>query len=191
MPKVVDQEEYREDLIWASFSTFTDTGYARCTVKQLATAAGITSGTLYHYFKDKRKLFECVVRTVAETDLERVTSWGTNAAERLKLLGDYLDRNQEYLVRQNRIWCEVTQMEDHDKDSLRGLYAQYRAVLASVFNGHDLDPDKLEDLTTLLASLTDGLIFHRQFDPSQASFSSVIATFSDFFQTQTDARPTP
>lgn len=191
MPKIVDHEEYREELIWACFSIFADVGYARCTVKQLAARAGVTSGTLYHYFKDKRTLFEAVVHTVAEADLvalRRVVDRGTNVTERLRELGDYLDRNEEYLVRQNRIWCEVMQMADYDKDGLRDLYARYRAVMASVFQDRDLSTDLTERLTTLLVSLTDGLIFHRQFDPGQSSFRSVFATFADFFQSQADSR---
>lgn len=182
-PKIVDHTEYREELIWACFGTFADHGFSRCTMKQLAAGAGVTAGTLYHYFPDKMQLFESVVQTVAETDLEsleRVVSRGEGVRARLRELGDYLDRNEVYLARQNRIWCEVLQMDDGYKDSLRPLYQRYRGVLSSVFADTTLSPDTREHLTTLLASLTDGLIFHRQYDPGQSTFLQVFETFADF-----------
>ncbi len=184
-PKIVDHEEYREELIWSCFATFADHGFSRCTMKQLAAGAGVTAGTLYHYFPDKMKLFESVVITVAETDLEsleRVVGRVRGVNARLRELGDYLDRNEVYLARQNRIWCEVLQMEQAYKESLRPLYERYRAVLRTVFEDPAINSTKREHLTTLLASLTDGLIFHRQYDPSQSTFLQVFQTFAEFVE---------
>lgn len=183
MPKVVDHAEYREELIWSCFATFADHGFSRSTMKLLAAGAGVTAGTLYHYFEDKMKLFESVVITVAEADLEaleRVVARAKGTSAKLKEMGDYLDRNEVYLARQNRIWCEVLQMDDNYKLSLRDLYERYRSVLRSVFDDSEISSTAREHLTTLLASLTDGLIFHRQYDPGQSSFLQVFETFAEF-----------
>jgi AcrR family transcriptional regulator len=192
VPKIVNHEEYREELIWSCFATFADHGYSRCTMKQLAAGAGVTAGTLYHYFTDKMKLFESVVVTVAETDLEsleRVVGRAQGARAKLRELGDYLDRNEVYLARQNRIWCEVLQMDDNYKAGLRDLYERYRSVLRSVFEEPAFDPRAREHLTTLLASLTDGLIFHRQYDPSQSTFLQVFETFAEFVDPKKEHSP--
>lgn len=186
-PKIVDHQEYREELIWACFAAFAEHGYARCTMKQLAAAAAVTAGTLYHYFPDKLTLFESVVTTVAEADLEsleRVVSRGSSVAAKLHDLGAYLDRNEEYLARQNRIWCEVLQMERSFQENLRPLYERYRSVLRSVFDGTRFDEASREHLTTLLASLTDGLIYHRQYEPGQSTFLQIFETFAGFVDPQ-------
>lgn len=185
-PKIVDHDEYREELIWSCFATFADHGFSRCTMKQLAAGAGITAGTLYHYFPDKMKLFESVVQTVAESDLEsleRVVLRGEGVGSKLRELGAYLDRNEVYLARQNRLWCEVLQMEESYKMSLRPLYERYRAVLRSVFEDPVYEESR-EHLTTLLASLTDGLIYHRQYDSGQSTFEEVFETFAQFVAPQ-------
>lgn len=192
-PKIVDHEEYREELIWSCFATFADHGFTRCTMKQLAAGAGVTAGTLYHYFPDKMKLFESVVATVAESDLEsleRVVRRVEGVGAKLRELGTYLDRNEVYLARQNRLWCEVLQMDEDYKLSLRPLYERYRAVLRSVFDDPAYEASR-EHLTTLLASLTDGLIFHRQYDSGQSTFEEVFETFSQFVAPRAGAAKTP
>jgi TetR/AcrR family transcriptional regulator, transcriptional repressor of aconitase len=49
-------------IIDAAFSVFGETGYDATLVKDIADRAGISSGTIYTYFKDKRDLFRATVR---------------------------------------------------------------------------------------------------------------------------------
>lgn len=186
MPKIVDHEQYREELIWACYGIFADHGFARCTMKELAKAAGVTPGTLYHYFQDKLQLFQCVVRTIAETDLEewrRVITRASGVANRLRELGDYIDRNEVYFARQYRIWREVAAHLDKGdvfSQELRSLYARYLRVLEEVFDDPSVPPETRSRLVILLASVVDGLTFHRQVEPSHPTFSEVFETFGAF-----------
>lgn len=191
MPKIVDHEQYREELIWACYGVFADYGFARCTMKELAKAAGVTPGTLYHYFQDKLQLFQCVVRTIAETDLEewsRVISRANGVTSRLKGLGDYIDRNDVYFARQYRIWREVAAHLDKGdafSQELRALYQRYLQVLDGVFADSSLSPEARARLVILLASLVDGLTFHRQVDPSHPTFSEAFETFGNLLGAST------
>ncbi len=183
MPKIVDHEQYREELIWACYGVFADQGFARCTMKELAKAAGVTPGTLYHYFQDKLQLFQCVVRTIAETDLEewgRVIARANGVASRLKELGDYIDRNEIYFARQYRIWREVAahlDKGDSFSQELRTLYARYLQVLGEIFDDQSISTEARSRLIILLASVVDGLTFHRQVKPDHPTFSEVFTTF--------------
>lgn len=184
MPKVVDHEQYREELIWACYGVFADHGFARCTMKELAVAAGVTPGTLYHYFPDKLTLFQCVVRTIAETDLrewERIITRVDGLSARLGELGDYIDRNEVYFARQYRIWREVATYLDQAGDfsqELRELYARYLAVLGLVFEDAATANFRRERLVIFLASVVDGLTFHRQLDPTHPTFRELFETFA-------------
>jgi AcrR family transcriptional regulator len=53
-PKVV--EDRREQILEAALSVFADKGFDRATNKDIAVAAGITPGLIYHYFKSKQDL---------------------------------------------------------------------------------------------------------------------------------------
>ena len=52
--------ETRERLIDAALAVFGEKGVARATVKDIAAAAGISPGLLYHYFQDKEELLRAV-----------------------------------------------------------------------------------------------------------------------------------
>lgn len=58
MPKLVDHDQYRAELLAKCFDLFTSRGYAAITMRQIAIGLGVSTGTLYHYFKNKETIFE-------------------------------------------------------------------------------------------------------------------------------------
>ena len=53
MPKVVDHDQQRSDLLAAAFDLFADRGYSATSMRALASGLGVSTGTLYHYFSGK------------------------------------------------------------------------------------------------------------------------------------------
>ncbi len=60
-PKVV--EDRREQIIDAAMQVFAQKGYVRSTNKDIAHAANITPGLIYHYFESKEALLMAVVES--------------------------------------------------------------------------------------------------------------------------------
>ncbi len=58
-PKVV--EDRREQIIDAAMRVFAQKGFVRATNKDVARAAGITPGLIYHYFESKEALLMAVI----------------------------------------------------------------------------------------------------------------------------------
>ncbi len=52
--------ERREQILEAAMRVFARKGYGGATNKDIALEAGITPGLIYHYFEDKRALFEAI-----------------------------------------------------------------------------------------------------------------------------------
>lgn len=54
-------EERRPQIVDAAFRMFSERGFERCTVGEIAELAGVSPGTVAHYFGSKADLFEAVV----------------------------------------------------------------------------------------------------------------------------------
>ncbi len=58
--------EKRQLLISAARTLFAEQGYLATSTQQIAQAAGVSEGILFHHFGSKRGLFECVAQQFAE-----------------------------------------------------------------------------------------------------------------------------
>jgi AcrR family transcriptional regulator len=67
-------EATRDALIVAARGLFAERGYADVGTEEIARAAGVTRGALYHHFDGKRDLFEAVYERVERELAERIAS---------------------------------------------------------------------------------------------------------------------
>lgn len=67
----------RQQILDASLRLFSERGFARTSVREIAQAAGITDAAIYYHFASKRELFEALVEergfTTALQELEHAT----------------------------------------------------------------------------------------------------------------------
>ena len=116
MPKVVDHEKQRADLLDGAFELFADRGYAALSMRDLARGLGITTGTLYHYFKSKDVIFEAMVLRVVARDLSAATaelSEDLDPRARLRLIFGWVSANHADL---RRVLLVVFDFQRHKGD---------------------------------------------------------------------------
>jgi AcrR family transcriptional regulator len=68
-PKVV--EDRKEQIVDAAIGVFSEKGFARATNRDIAEAAGITAGLIYHYFKSKEELLRAAIERRSAAGLFR------------------------------------------------------------------------------------------------------------------------
>lgn len=73
-PVGADGEQTRARIITAAMRCVAEAGYARATIREIARAADMTSGSLYHYFPNKSELFEATVGEMERIALPRLRS---------------------------------------------------------------------------------------------------------------------
>ena len=56
MPKIVDHDEYRKELLERCFGIFSRKGFSNVTMREIVSEIGVSTGTLYHYFDTKEKI---------------------------------------------------------------------------------------------------------------------------------------
>lgn len=70
MPKIVNHDEYRQELLEKSFQLFTHKGYTNVSMKEIAEEIGVSTGTLYHYFPSKEKILAEMISSIGLQNTE-------------------------------------------------------------------------------------------------------------------------
>ena len=115
MPKIVNHEQYRKELLGKCFNLFAEKGYAAITMRQISASLKVSTGTLYHYFPNKQALFEQLVEEISQLDIiTALTEFGgkNNLLELMAALGRYLVRNEDYLIKWTYLWVDFCQHQD-------------------------------------------------------------------------------
>ncbi|GCL35266.1 transcriptional regulator [Sphaerospermopsis reniformis] len=115
MPKIVDHEQYRKELLGKCFNLFAEKGYGTITMRQIAQSLGVSTGTLYHYFPSKQALFEQLVEEISQQDvIAALAELGgkNNISEMMTALGNYLVNNEDYLIKWTYVWVDFCQNQD-------------------------------------------------------------------------------
>lgn len=79
--RVMYSEETRAALVDAATALFTDRGFTRTSLADIATDAQVTRGAVYHHFTDKSALFEAVLERLEAEALERVSTAAAHGSD--------------------------------------------------------------------------------------------------------------
>jgi AcrR family transcriptional regulator len=162
MPKIVDHDRYRQELLTQSFDLFAKKGYASITMRQLAAGLGVSTGTLYHYFPSKRVLFEQLIDHMSQQDMLRATAElkdSQTLTERIRIIGEFLAKNEDYFLKQTYLMMDFYQHEDfeiiRDSAAFQKAYERYQQAISDYIGISD------PELIRFVLAQIDGLILHR------------------------------
>jgi AcrR family transcriptional regulator len=106
VPKIVDHEAYRAELVAQSFELFARHGYATLTMRALATGLGVSTGTLYHYFSTKEELFHRVVSSLTQQEfavaIQQIPA-DSSIEDRIVAAYRYVDENSRSIFLRMRV----------------------------------------------------------------------------------------
>lgn len=171
MPKIVDHDQYRRELLNQCFDLFAERGYASLTMRQIAQDLGVSTGTLYHYFPSKEGLFEQLVRETTLRDIQSaiaVTSQEMCVLGRVEAALEYVAQNEDFLRKQTLIWIEFYQHQHRENgvptEVFQGVWQESEQQVAALLG---LDDPKL---MSFLSCVVDGILLHRIYEPQTCSF---------------------
>jgi len=173
MPKIVDAQKYRQELLSKSFDLFAQMGYANVTTRQIATELGVSTGTLYHYFPNKQVLFEQLAEQVCLQDIEAIASLDKSRtiSERITALGQLLIENQDYVVKQAAIWIDFRQQlavqQAENNITFQQIDSRYQQAITELLDLKD------PQLAKFVWTLVDGISLS-QIDDEENSFATQI-----------------
>ncbi|OBH60251.1 TetR family transcriptional regulator, partial [Mycobacterium sp. E2479] len=94
-PVGADGEQTRARIVTAAMRCVAEAGYTRATIREIARAADMTSGSLYHYFANKSELLEATVSEmdrIARPRLRAAAAQTDNVVDRLAAVFDESSR---------------------------------------------------------------------------------------------------
>ena len=175
MPKIVDSDQYRKELLRKAFDLLAEKGYAKVTTRQLSSELGISTGALYHYFPSKKALFEQLVDEMGQQDvlaLQEQVAGAQTLAGRIVRLGQFLIDNEAYFVKQTAIWtdfCLTTDAEEVSSNAvLKRVDERYQGAIAQALDLQD------PSLAQFIFTLVNGVLLEQVSVESSVVFAEQI-----------------
>jgi AcrR family transcriptional regulator len=153
-------EETRRRILNAAIRCVAEGGYSQATIREIARAADVTSGSLYNYFSTKRELLKATAQSIEELTLPRLRAAAqreTDVVDRLDALLDESDRLMRefpYLAAFERA-MRAESGGDADKAGVQVI----RVLIAEIIDdartagtlAPDVEPDAVVDVLFALA----------------------------------------
>ncbi|RVX44044.1 TetR family transcriptional regulator [Nonomuraea polychroma] len=170
MPKIVDHDERRREVLSAARRVIVRDGIDAATTRAIAKEAGYSNGVLAHYFADKDEILLSALRQSHQRIRARLTrkvEGVTGLAALRELLLDNLpldaERTQETRLEVS-FWSRSLASErlaEVQRTEAEELRAAVRDLLGEARSAGELRADdNLDDLTEHLLALVDGLSLH-------------------------------
>ncbi len=181
MPRIVDREAQREELLRGSFELFARKGYGAVTMRGLARELGVSTGTLYHYFSGKDELYRAMFARLSRQDVDEASALVDPEAplpEQLRTLRVFVNRRRQHLQRVLVVGLDVYRHDPGSHPFLAETVRTYREVLEE-----RLGPGGAA-LGKVLISAMMGMLVHAVLDPDSVDidehFDLLVALLSNF-----------
>lgn len=107
MPKLIDHDLRRRELVEASWQVIADEGLEAVTMRKVAAAAGCTTGRITHYFENREELLLAALRAVYSAAEERLVAAAKSdlpPAEKLRLHLEEASPLDKKRLREWKVW---------------------------------------------------------------------------------------
>ncbi len=179
MPKVTDayKEELKEKIIQAAIESFSQSGYDRTKMEDIAKRLGLGKGTLYLYFKSKEDLFIAICeRNIQKSDKEDSGFFVNRenvASDAEQIYDNILRRDQG----NDRVMLEMVAESARNPKLKRSMYELHlkihdhvmQNIKAKIDAGYIRKDVDAASLAIALVALYDGLAINRMLGISEAT----------------------
>ena len=172
MPKIVDHEARRVDILDRSLGLFADRGYTGLSMRDLATGLGVSTGTVYHYFPNKAALFESMMRHLGRTNVTQAIADlqpGSTLMERKTIFRAFIETRAEQL--RHSLWVAIDYQRAVDEDAsnlVREIMTGYQDALTELLADGD------QQLGRLMLYMLLGLLVHDGLQPEDVDIGEEV-----------------
>lgn len=124
MPKIINHDEYRQELLKKSLRLFTRKGYHNINMKEIAAENGVSTGSLYHYFPSKENMLAQMIAWLGDENVDeyiRRTGSIDSVRERFDIIVNYWKENRE--LYQNIMLLAIDVFRNVDMKQWKEVYS--------------------------------------------------------------------
>ncbi len=193
-PRSVDRELKRGQLLEAAAKVFSERGFKRTTMAEVARRADVGKGTIYEYFESKESLFLELFEWYCRTSLQAAVpaeAGSVSAEASLRAFGrgtvQVILASWEFFPLTMEFWSEASQASQRKGlfKVMRTMYEGYRAVVVEILSAGQQSGEFREDLdrealAAMVVGAFDGMFLQYHFDPDLDP-ASIVERFMDAF----------
>ena len=177
MPKIVDRDLYRKELLSKCFDLFAQRGYGSLTMRQIAKEIGVSTGTIYHYFSSKEDLFVQLIEQITEQDILSANAEIENQhletiEEKILALGQFIIKNEDYFRKQTLLYINFIQQPDLEQgqlvEAVKHSYKRYREEFMKSLDLEDIA------IANHISGSIDGFLLQQIYTPELVDFEEQI-----------------
>lgn len=196
MPKIVDKEAKKMEILHSAMQVFAKKGVVKTKMIDIATTAGVGKGTIYEYFRSKEEIFTSsyiYFFSMTKSMIEKGLSHEKDPIQQLKLiltisLDAFTHMGDEYANIMMDFWAEGIRTKNHDlldTINLKGIYTEYRKLIKQILQkGIDQGVFKLIDIDTtasVMIGAFDGIMLQWIMDRKAIDLRKASAVLMDGF----------
>ena len=182
--------ERKSQILQAANSVFSRKGFHAANVSDVAAEAGVSQGTVYHYFDSKEELFMAVFEAWETGNLNRevlaAMDVSTSASERLHYLahavGEYMSKTEEFFSASVEFWSHIHR-DAAIREGIRRIFVELNATVAQLIqdgiNQGEFVSIDTQATAALLVAAYDGLILQWLADPSSVDWRVISETLTE------------
>jgi AcrR family transcriptional regulator len=176
MPKSVDHERHRRELLGKCFDLFCRKGYSNVTMREIAREIGVSTGALYHYFPTKINILEQLFSWVLESDIGEYRRRADREAHPERKIGsiiEYWYGRQEYYRNLLLLATDLYRNSPESAEKIFGNFAEYYKVGIASSLGTN------RRLSEITFNYLLGCVVHTLLAPDQFDYDGEVALVKD------------
>lgn len=188
MPKIVDHEKRKQRIAEATWNVILKKGMEGATVRAIAAEAGVSLGSLRHYFSSQEELLLYAMGLVEERVSKRVDSilhsGGSPGQISVRILLELIPYDEESKT-EMAVWFHFVMANIHQKPQKEdGVLAGVQRIMMGLDQSGSLKGTvDLEMETEHLYALVDGLALHTMLSPKRLTKEKVKQVIVNYMNT--------
>jgi len=171
----------RAQLTSATYNVVSKKGYYNFTIKDIAQEAGMSTGLIHYYFKNKQDLLLNLlreinrnIRTSLQQDLEHLSDPVDRLAAFIERACNLVMQEKNYFYVLLDFWTQLNHNE-RMRTAIQKLYTSYRDVCSEILN-EGIEQGKFNNIdirytATMIVSMVQGLIIQYVIDPDAFDYA--------------------